>query len=351
MKTKKTGEVVKFTNSLLQALEGITDYAVYFVNKDGLVTEWNEGAELTFGFSKDEIVGTHAGRLYESHIQERIPLLHNGWMTRKDGTRFLAQITTSPLRVGSKEPQAYLCIVQDITNQAGFAKVVAHELRNTLVTITAILDFLLLKFRSQQALINMEKHLKTLQSEVLRLNSMLNDLTESYLLYCGYDSIKLTKHNWVQIIQEAFEIIRNTVFNEPPRLKLITYPSADLYVLADRRRIIQLLHNLVYNALQYSSPTSPIELIVDSSESCVSVAVKDYGTNVPKEKLAELLQFKGKIDQTLSPGGMGIGLSFCREIARLHGGTLDLHSTKGQGTTVTLRLPLLKTTQKRNGPA
>lgn len=333
-----------FIKGCIRALQNITAYGVYLVNEDGRITEWNRGAELLFGFSKNDILGTDVAELFEQPMDDPIPHLKNNWMLRKNGTRFLAKITISPLTDDTWQTLAYLCIVQDITHQAAFARIAAHELRNTMINITALLDVLLLRTKTEEMLLKSKQQMHTLKQEVLRMNNMLNGLTDAYLLYCGYLSIKPSEYNWTHIVKEAFETISNTTLNEPPRLKLSTCSPPDVYVSADRYRITQLLHNLLNNALQYSPSPSPVEIIVDASESHVSAAVKDYGQGIPKEKLTRILESAhlSRQKETFSFERMGIGLAFCLKIAKLHNGTLNIESIEGQGTTVTIRLPRLK---------
>ena len=239
---------------LIRTLRNISDYAVYLVNEDGRIIEWNRGAELMFGFSNDDILETTAAELFENQMEQPIPHRKNNWMVRKDGTRFLAEVTTSPLTDDRGRMQAYLCIVQNVTHQGAFARIAAHELRNAMINVTSLLDVLLLQTNTESGFLKSKKQLQILEKEVLRMSNMLDGLTDAYLLYCGYLSIKPSHHNWNHIVREACETISNTTLNEPSRLSLSTYSSSDPYVSADRYRAIQLLHNLINNALQYSAP-------------------------------------------------------------------------------------------------
>jgi PAS domain S-box-containing protein len=111
-------------------IESVVDYAIFRLDKDGLVATWNRGAERIYGYSPDEVIGRHFGALYtEEDLAAGVPArtlstaMSEGrfeaeaWRMRKDGTRFWATAVVDPIRNDNKEIVAFATVTRDITER------------------------------------------------------------------------------------------------------------------------------------------------------------------------------------------------------------------------------------------
>jgi cell cycle sensor histidine kinase DivJ len=119
-------------------------------------------------------------------------------------------------------------------------------------------------------------------------------------------------------------------------------PSEPLEVEADRRAIKQIALNLVSNGLKFTPRGGSVTLTVQPIDGALEIIVSDTGVGIAADDLARLgrpFEQAGDADQRAA--GSGLGLSLVRAFARLHGGEMNLESSVGEGTTVTVRMPVL----------
>jgi signal transduction histidine kinase len=114
-----------------------------------------------------------------------------------------------------------------------------------------------------------------------------------------------------------------------------------LYVLADPERLSHALRHLVDNALRYA-PTGEVRVEVRRAEQGAEVCVQDQGIGIPADKQPHLFElfFRAHAGTPQDRGGMGIGLFLSHELVRLHGGSLQVQSSEGEGSTFCVWLPL-----------
>ena len=102
------------------------------------------------------------------------------------------------------------------------------------------------------------------------------------------------------------------------------------------------IKNLIENALKYSSSsTKAVHLSLTQTSGHVFLIVKDFGEGIPAEHLPRIFDPFYRVDKSRSreTGGYGLGMSICKKIVEAHGGKIEIESTVGEGTTVTLSLP------------
>ncbi|OAN46786.1 hypothetical protein A6A04_06405 [Paramagnetospirillum marisnigri] len=209
-----------------------------------------------------------------------------------------------------------------------FATGVAHEVRNPMATIKT----------SVQALARQEGDLERLEilngvsSEIDRLTRVMEDLLE-------YGRPRPPETGPVPV-RDLFRRVNALVSPEAERqgLHLGVMGSADLVLLADRDHVMQILINLVVNAMQATAPDGAITLLARSEDNWGLIEVSDTGGGIADDDLPKVMDpfF------TTRALGTGLGLSICRQLTEVNGGDIHIASEPGKGTTVTLRLPLMR---------
>jgi signal transduction histidine kinase len=118
-----------------------------------------------------------------------------------------------------------------------------------------------------------------------------------------------------------------------------------LIVTGDALRLEQVVQNLLQNAVKYSAHPSPIQIVVSQQKGWARVAVTDQGIGIPAANVPSLFQRFYRADNVdpRQVSGTGIGLYVVKEIVMLHGGTVEVASVEGQGSTFTVVLPLANT--------
>ncbi|HEY6099958.1 MAG TPA: HAMP domain-containing sensor histidine kinase, partial [Anaeromyxobacter sp.] len=115
--------------------------------------------------------------------------------------------------------------------------------------------------------------------------------------------------------------------------------EGDLAIVGDGGRLLQVLSNLLGNAIQHGPPDAPVSVTVGTEGESVALRVHNDGPPIPAALLPEIFEPFRRGTSGGEGGSLGLGLSIVREIVRAHGGTVEVRSAEGEGTTFTVRLP------------
>ncbi|MBU6474567.1 MAG: PAS domain-containing sensor histidine kinase [Alphaproteobacteria bacterium] len=173
-----------------------------------------------------------------------------------------------------------------------------------------------------------------------RLISLVNDILDLSTIEAGYFSLYPVEINVHDLLERVVHLTREWAHKQ--NLEMVIHcPDARLTVMADERRLKQVLLNLISNAINYSPNGGKITLIAEKSGDTVSIGVKDTGMGIPEEDMASVFTPFERINSKKAHrrSGAGLGLTLVKNIVELHGGTAVLESKEGIGTLVTCRLP------------
>ena len=224
-----------------------------------------------------------------------------------------------------------------------FLSHVSHELRTPLTCIhqyvTLILDGLAGPVVPDQA-----DHLKTILKSVNQLHAMIRDLLEATRAESGKMRIEPRCIAMGELVRQAVAMLRPTADEKKVGLEIGLDQRLPL-VHADPDRVLEVLINLVDNAIKFTPPDGSVMIqanMVDADPGYVYVSVSDTGRGIGQEAKAlifeRLYQDPDSVDNNRS--GLGLGLFICREIVRLHQGRIWVSSEPEQGSTFTLTLPV-----------
>jgi signal transduction histidine kinase len=222
-----------------------------------------------------------------------------------------------------------------------FLNLASHELRSPLGVINGYLSML------EQGSLGQLKEagvraVEVLKTKTLEMNLLVAQMLDAARLEEGKLSLKRDHLDLRQILNEALSVVR-PIADARHQLTLET-PSTEVPVFGDGERLLTIVTNLLENAVKYSPSGGIIRCVVSASGSSASISVTDPGVGIRPEDLPRLFNRFERLQnpETSHVGGTGLGLYLSRELARQHGGDIEVDSTPGSGSTFTLVLPLTR---------
>jgi len=268
-------------------------------------------------------------------------------MQAPGGQQIFTLVNATPIRAEAGEPVSVIMTMQDMTPledlermRAEFLGMVGHELRTPLAAITGSVVTLLNGFleldRSE-----MRQFFLIIEEQADYMRELISDLLDVARIESGTLHVAPEPVELAVLVDRA----RNVVLNSASEHDILFDLPRDLpRVLADRRRIVQVLSNLISNAAQYSPERSTIRVAAVREEFHVAIRVENEGQGVPAERLPHLFRKYSRFEVE-SGGresrGSGLGLAICKGIVEAHGGRIWAESEgEGLGTRLIFTLPL-----------
>jgi signal transduction histidine kinase/ActR/RegA family two-component response regulator len=220
-----------------------------------------------------------------------------------------------------------------------FLATLAHELRNPLAPMRNVLEAMKLR-KPDDAQIEWSRQI--LDRQVGHLTHLVNDLMEVSRITQSRIELKKTVFNVSDAIRNSVEAVLPAVVAAKHKLE-VRLPDYPLNVEADTTRIVQMIYNLLNNAIKYTPAGGVISVHGDQQDGNVLISVKDNGIGLEQHQLTAIFQMFSQIETALdrSQGGLGIGLALVKGLAELHGGTITARSEGlNQGSEFLLCLPL-----------
>ncbi|MFA5143840.1 MAG: PAS domain S-box protein [Candidatus Omnitrophota bacterium] len=219
--------------------------------------------------------------------------------------------------------------------KSNFAGMVSHELRTPLAAIkegvSLILDKILGDINAEQ-----QKYLGITKKNVDRLDRLINGVLDFQTLESGKMKFKMGENDINEVVKEIRQTMLPVV--EKKNLDFMCKLDKDLpRVTFDRDKIIQVLTNLVNNALKFTDKGS-ITITTDRRDNCIQVTVNDTGPGIKKEDIPKLFQQFTQLQRKV--GGAGLGLSICKQIIEAHKGKIWAESEFGKGAVFHFILPI-----------
>lgn len=358
----------------LAAIVEYANEAVVGLALDGTVTSWNRAAETLYGYAAEDVVGRPAERfapdLNLEAALESLTAAGRGYTEvirrHRDGGELIVAQQLSPIHdehetiVGlsevswdvshvrrlAAEREALLAQQQEQVERLSelnrlrddFVASVSHEFRTPLTSILGYLE-LVLEDASELRTENRES-LEVVNRNAERLLRLVNDL----LFVAQIESATLPlEHGEVPLESVARECLRSA---EPladagdVELSLAAAPVPAID--GDRERLVQLLDNLVTNAVKFTPAGGQVEVELRQEGARALISVSDSGVGIPPADLEQLFErfFRASNATRGASTGTGLGLTIAKAIAEAHGGRISVQSTEGVGSTFTVELPL-----------
>ena len=216
-----------------------------------------------------------------------------------------------------------------------FISTVSHELRTPLTAIKGWTETLIEINESEDQ--TLRDGLKVILNESERLYLMVEELLDFSRMESGRMTLRRQKLDVLAELEEAVVVLRDRAAREGKTISFES-PEQPAVVDGDPDRIKQVFVNVIDNALKYTQAGGRIRVVADFENGFLRLTVADNGCGIPAAALPHVKEKFYKAN--VSAKGSGIGLAVCDEIVALHGGTLAISSTEGEGTAVEIRLPL-----------
>ena len=213
----------------------------------------------------------------------------------------------------------------------------SHELRTPLATIIGFIETL--EDAGDDAAVR-ARFLGIMAAEARRMQRLVDDLMSLSRIEADKHRAPADLVGLAALVEEAVAVVEATDPSADDRLKVEI--AGDLPPAAgDRGQLLQLMHNLISNALKYGRSDGTVRILLDQDGDMLRLRIADEGDGIAPEHLPRLTERFYRVDPSRSRGigGTGLGLSIVKHIVERHRGRLDIASEAGIGTTVTVLLP------------
>ncbi len=242
----------------------------------------------------------------------------------------LGQLSKSINSMGSQ-------LQEYIARQKQFVSNVSHEIRTPLTAIKGYSEFLYDDIAGNP---DTEAALMHLTSETARLEKLVNDLLNLSRLDSFQDSFVFLKTNYSNLINHTIDKLKlKAVEND---IAITANIKPEVYIYSDPEKVVQVVINLLDNAIKYSRKGEKVEMELYTEKSDAVLIVRDCGIGIPKEDLKNIFERFHRASNTKSIGGTGLGLSISKIIVDKHRGSINIESEVNKGTVIKLALPLFK---------
>ena len=310
----------------------------------------NSGKTSRFGFQHSE-------------LQEQLVDRHRIEMERRclhqDGSLVWTHISVSVIPDSNGEPEFFLAMIEDITERkqielklrasqeaaeaasrakSEFLATMSHELRTPLNAIMGLSQLL------QQKIVGslnekQNEYVSCIYSSGEHLLELINDILDLSKVEAGKEELLLSPLPVSDLCNYAILTVRDRALEKGLQLTHEIDLEADI-LIADERRIKQMLLNLLTNAIKFT-PAGQVSLVVKKVPQGMTFTISDTGIGIDSNQFQFLFEPFKQLDSQLNRQyeGTGLGLALTRKLARLHGGDVSVTSILGEGSQFTLFLP------------
>jgi PAS domain S-box-containing protein len=354
----------------------VRDYAIFMLDRNGIVQTWNPGAERLKGYSPEEIIGQHFSRFFtQEDIQAQKPERElqtalaqgrtedEGWRVRRDGTRFWADVVITAIYDEHGTHVGFAKVTRDLSERRAADEALRSELLERQTTEAELRKIQAeLEMRVEErtaALASANVALAAANKELARANQELEQagrMKDQFLAVLSHElRTPLTSiYGWLNLLLSG----RVEQSNVRKGLQVIERNvRAQSQLVDDLLNLSRIVTGNLKVAPRWIEPEILIHAAVDSvrpaavakgvrtagGDSEFQIDVTDTGEGIAPEFLPHVFDPFRQADSSTTRkfGGLGLGLSIVRHIVELHGGTVAAKSEgTGRGTTMTIRLPI-----------
>jgi PAS domain S-box-containing protein len=364
-------DIMLESQTKFKALFENTPLAIFRLDKDMRVVEYNNRFEKMFGYSKDDdltrisksdlLVDADLGALILDTILETKEVNTEIMMKRKNGEQFIANLTLALLEEGFSEITIE-GIVEDITQVAKardeiikakdkaieadrlkslFLANMSHEIRTPM---NAIIGFTNMLREDDVSKEERNMYIDVIQSNGNGLMTLIDSIVDFSKLEADQMTISFGEFNFNPLFDSICEYTKKILLSENKtavNLKISKGSEDGIRIINDRHRLNQVMNHIISNAVKFTDQ-GEIEIGYEIDQKYLSIFVKDTGIGISRDKIGTIFDRFTKVngDKNRLYGGTGIGLTISKGLMKLMGGTIEVESQSGKGSTFWLKIPL-----------
>lgn len=336
----------------LQAVLDSMDGGLLIFNCDAELEHINPVARRQLGCDEEHL-GLRLGEVLDyPELDEQLDRVLQG-QTREEGEQDLqvvaggeARVLSYSLSSVSNDEQQVICavmVLRDVTTQRAFERVrsefvlrASHELRTPVAGMH--MAFALLRERLKLPEEGREADLaQTVDEEMRRLVWLINDLLNFSRYQSGLQKLETGPCDIESLLLQSHHRFANQALDQGVDLQVELHQELPVVEL-DQLKISRVVDNLISNALRHTDSGGDVTLEARHKADRLVIHVEDDGAGIAYSQQARVFEPFAQVGN--KRGGVGLGLALCKEIVLLHGGTISLESTPGQGSRFTISLPL-----------
>jgi two-component system, NtrC family, sensor histidine kinase PilS len=323
---------------------------------EGRIFSFNAAAREITGYTEEAIRGQDASILFgeiKEHVAESMRAIQSGDASPRfetscltsEGMRLRLGYSISPLSTEAGVTTGLVITFQDLTQVRSLeetsrrqdrlaaigrmAASIAHEIRNPLAAMRGSIQML----RSE---VPNDSSQAELMEIILRESDRLNRIITDFLSYARPRSLVQARVDVGDLLNQTFVLLRHSPEISANQTVEADVPDEPLFAEADEGQLKQVFWNLARNALQAMPQGGTLRAtLAKNSNDRLRIAFTDTGRGMPADQVERLFE-----PFSSTTGGTGLGLSIVYQIIRDHGGTINVRSREGQGTTITVELPM-----------
>lgn len=333
--------------ALFAALMQVAGEAIVQLDEHGCIVRFSPAAEKMLGFSAESVIGSAFDALLHENNASTIRTGAEGPQTH---ALVLRDSADEPVTVRARSlalkrgtaidgwiltfaPKVHIEEIEQLKNE--LVSTVSHELKTPLAAIKAYTATLRQNPTLYQS--RREEFLKVVEQEADRLSRLVDDMLVVTRVESGQMLRRRLRVPLGTIVDEALREV-----SHDPVMHPLECDYAGVTVSGDPERLRDIVRNLLENAFKYSPQGGAIEIAGRSEADQTVVTIRDRGIGIATADLPYIFDrfYRVESENTSSVGGSGLGLYIVHALIRAHGGTIDVRSEPGDGTTFTLRLPV-----------
>jgi PAS domain S-box-containing protein len=378
---KKTDELKKSEERYHKMVEEVEDYAILLLDKDGIIMNWNKGAEKIKGYKEEEILGKSFQEFYLPKDREKgLPLqllsrardtgkaIHEGWRKRKDGSVFWGSIVLTAIHDNDGNLMGFTKVTRDLTERKlaedrlndylhqlefqnreleQFVYAASHDLKEPIRKIQLYNSYI-----AENASHQLDNKSKDYLSRSLKAADRMKELIEDLLVY-SKSTFNVDNFEEVDLNTIIEEITASHHEEIGWNKGLITVDKLPV-VSGAPFQMKQLFFNLINNSVKYKHPGRDVEIKItcelingqnvpaaDSEKNKLyyKISVADNGIGFDPQYSDRIFEIFQRLNTSVDAKGSGIGLAICKKIVQNYKGFIDATGKPGEGACFSVYLP------------
>jgi len=359
--------------------------AIMTTDPSGIITDVNKQMEVLTGCTRDELIGAPFRNYFTDPDRAETSIKHvliekkvtNYELTARarDGKETVVSINATTFYDRDRKLQGVFAAARDVTERkrldqvlleknvelesarsaaektnlakSDFLANMSHELRTPLNSVIGFSEVLQDQMFGQ---INekQQEYVNNILTSGRHLLSLINDILDLSKVESGKMELEPSAFSLRESLDASMMMLREKAMKGGIELHLDLAPEADVRIVADQRKMKQILFNLISNAVKFTPAAGTVDVIAVRDGDFIEIAVADTGIGIREEDIQKLFQAFTQLESVYTKGfeGTGLGLALTRQLVELHGGRIWVKSEFGMGSRFSFTIPLTQAAAK-----